>query len=73
LSNAIALQFDWEIFYSADAYVDLLNTFSGHIAMSQSQPDTLYSAIRDLIAQRPVPETARHWGAVLHIAKRLDL
>lgn len=71
-ANAVALQFDWETVYSAEAYIDLLNTFSGHIAMSPSQRDTLYSAIRERIAQRPIPEVARHWGAVLHIAQRLD-
>ncbi len=70
--NAVALQFDWEIRYSASAYIDLLNTFSGHIAMSPSQRKALYSAIRGRIAQRPVQDIARHWGAVLHVAQRLD-
>lgn len=71
-AHAIALQFHWEISYSADAYIDLLGTFSDHIAMSQSQRDTLYGAIRERIAQRPVPRITRHWGAVLHIAQRRD-
>jgi SAM-dependent methyltransferase len=67
-SNTVAVQFDWEIVYDTDAYVDLLNTFSGHIAMTPSQRETLYRAIHDRIAQRPVPEIARHWGVVLQTA-----
>jgi SAM-dependent methyltransferase len=71
-SNAVAMQFDWETVYSADAYIELLDTFSNHIAMTQTQRDTLYGAVRKLAAQRPSREIARHWGAVLHIAQRVD-
>lgn len=71
-ADAVALQFDWEVVYGQDAYIDLLNTFSGHVATTQEQRDTLYRAIRERIAQRAVPEIARHWAAVLHIARRLD-
>jgi SAM-dependent methyltransferase len=70
-ANAVALQFDWEVIYSTEAYIDLLNTFSGHIAMTPSQRETLYGAIRKRTAHRHVPQISRHWGAVLHIAQRL--
>lgn len=69
-SDAEAVQFDREVAYSADGYIDLLNTFSGHIAMSGDQRDTLYSAIRERITQRPGGRVNRHWGAVLHIAQK---
>ena len=36
--------FDWETVYDADGYVDLLNTFSGHIAMQQWQRDRVPAA-----------------------------
>ena len=63
-------QFDWETTHDADGYIDLLNTFSGHIAMEERQRERLYSEIRRRLAQRPDGQLRRHWGAVLHIAQR---
>jgi SAM-dependent methyltransferase len=63
--------FDWERVYDADGYVELLDTFSGHIAMEPWQREHLYGAIRTRLAQRSDGRLRRHWGAVLHIAKRL--
>ena len=71
-SGAVAVQFDWELAYSAEEYIDLLNTFSGHITMSGAQRDTLYGAIRHRIARRPSDRVNRHWGAVLHMAQKDD-
>jgi SAM-dependent methyltransferase len=65
-------QFDWEIRYSAQEYIALLDTFSGHIAMAQWQRDRLYGEIRRRLAERPDGLLRRHWGAALHVARRLD-
>jgi SAM-dependent methyltransferase len=65
-------QFDWETVYDADGYIDLLNTFSGHIAMEDWQRERLYGEIRRRLAQRPDGRLRRHWGGVLHIAQRHD-
>jgi SAM-dependent methyltransferase len=65
-------QFDWETVYDADGYIDLLNTFSGHIAMQEWQRERLYAEIRGRLAQRPDGRLRRHWGAVLHTARRRD-
>jgi SAM-dependent methyltransferase len=62
-------QFDWEMRYSAEEYIALLGTFSGHIAMAQWQRDRLYSEIRRRLAARPDSTLRRHWGAVLHVAR----
>lgn len=62
-------QWDWETTYDADAYIDLLNTFSGHIAMQGWQRDRLYREIRRRLALRPDGKLRRHWGGVLHIAR----
>ena len=40
------VQYDWEQVYDAEGYIDLLNTFSGHIAMEDWQRDRLYGEIR---------------------------
>ncbi len=65
-------RFRWEIAYDADAYIALLETFSGHIAMEPWQRDRLYGEIRRRVALRPPGLVRRGWGAVLHVARRSD-
>ena len=62
--------FDWETTYDADGYIDLLNTFSGHIAMAKWQRQRLYDEIRARLSARSGASLRRHWGAVLHVARR---
>jgi SAM-dependent methyltransferase len=64
--------FDWEQVYDAQGYIDLLDTFSGHIDMADWQRDRLYGEIRRRLALRPDGLLRRGWGAVLHIARRRD-
>ena len=66
------LQFDWEVVYDADSYLRLLDTFSGHIAMEAWQRERLYGEIRRRLSQRLDGRLRRHWGAVLHVARRTD-
>jgi SAM-dependent methyltransferase len=61
----------WETRYTADEYVALLNTFSGHIAMEDAKREHLYREIRKRIAARKDPRVRRHWYAILHVARRL--
>lgn len=61
-------RFSWEIVYDADAYIDLLNTFSGHITMEPWQRERLYGAIRQRLNNRPDRRLRRGWGAVLEVA-----
>jgi SAM-dependent methyltransferase len=68
--DVITRDFDWEISYTADEYLRLLDTFSGHIAMHPWQRDRLYPEIRRRLAQRPDGRLRRGWGAVLHVARR---
>ena len=64
--------FDWERIYDAEGYIELLNTFSGHLEMADWQRDRLYGEFRRRLALRPDGRLRRHWGAVLHIARRRD-
>jgi SAM-dependent methyltransferase len=68
--DAGARWFDWEVSYTAEDYIRLLDTFSGHIAMADWQRDRLYGEIRRRLALRPDGRLRRHWGAVLNIARR---
>jgi SAM-dependent methyltransferase len=64
--------FDWERRYGAEEYIDLLNTFSGHIVLNDWQRDRLHSEIRLRLGRRPDGMLRRHWGAALRIARRRD-
>lgn len=67
----------WERRYTADEYIALLDTFSGHIAMGEAKRARLYGEIRRRLAERadgtlrrhPV---RRHWLAILHVARRRE-
>lgn len=61
----------WETEYTADEYLALLSTFSGHIAMDAAKREYLYSEIRRRIEQRPDRSVRRHWSAILHVARRM--
>lgn len=71
-NEASAIHFDWEIAYTAEAYIDLLKTFSDHIALADWQRDRLFGEIRRRLAERPDGLFRRHWGAVLNMARRVD-
>ena len=62
--------FDWETSYHAEEYIRLLDTFSGHIAMEAWKRGRLYDEIRRRLAERRDGRVRRHWGAVLHVARR---
>ena len=64
--------FDWEVSYTAEEYIRLLNTFSGHIAMDAWKRDRLYGEIRRRLAERRDGRVRRQWGTVLHVARRRD-
>jgi SAM-dependent methyltransferase len=61
----------WETLYTADEYIALLNTFSGHITMETAKRAHLYREIRRRIGRRPDPRVRRHWLAILHVARRI--
>ena len=65
-------QFDWETVYAAAEYIDLISTFSGHIAMADWQRERLYSNVSAKLAERPDRTLRGHWGAALHIAHRRE-
>lgn len=60
----------WALRYSTDAYLDLLDTFSGHLAMESAKRAQLYAGIRRRLADRPGDEVTRHWVAVLTVGRR---
>jgi SAM-dependent methyltransferase len=63
-------RYRWETRYSADQYIALLETFSGHLAMEPSERAHLYAEIRERIGRRANPTVLRDWCATLHVARR---
>ena len=61
----------WEVTYSAQEYIDLLNTFSGHIAMEPEKREFLYRNVRERIEARTNPRVRRHWMAILNVARKV--
>jgi hypothetical protein len=68
---AAVRQYDWERVYPAEEYIELLSTFSGHLAMAEWKRRRLYGEIRRRLALRRDHSVRRHWGVVLHVARRL--
>jgi len=65
-------QYDWERVYPAEEYIELLSTFSGHLAMADWKRRRLYGEIRRRLAMRRDHSVRRHWGAVLQVARRRE-
>ena len=61
----------WERTYTAEEYIALLNTFSGHIALEPDKREYLYRNVRERINARADPLVRRHWLAILNLARKL--
>jgi SAM-dependent methyltransferase len=68
--DVVVRRYLWEKDYSADEYIALVSTFSGHIAMDNGKRERLYREIRERIGSRPVRQIRRHWYSILHVARR---
>jgi SAM-dependent methyltransferase len=62
----------WERSYTAEEYVSLLDTFSGHVSMDREKRAFLYDEIRRRIGARADGRVRRHWCAILHVARRSE-
>jgi len=62
----------WEVIYTAKEYIDLLNTFSGHIAMEPEKREFLYRHVRERIDALPGKCVRRHWLAILNAARKVS-
>jgi hypothetical protein len=69
-TDTVIRRFDWEVQYTAESYIRLLATFSSNLVMEPWQRDRLYGEIRRRLAPRPDGLVRRHWGAVLHVARK---
>ena len=68
-AHPIVHRYVWSRDYTAEQYLALLSTYSGHIAATPRQRETLFTAIRDLIAARPSATVRKHYLNTLQIAR----
>jgi SAM-dependent methyltransferase len=68
--NVQVKRYVWETHYTADEYIALLNTFSGHIATEPRAGERLYDEIRRRLARRSDQPLRRHWHVILHVARK---
>ena len=61
----------WLREYDADAYIDVLETYSGHRVIEPKQRERLYEDIRRRLSERPNGRLRKHYLNILHVAHRL--
>lgn len=54
--------------YTAESYIDVLNTYSGHIAMPEDHKQTLFAGVRRLIGDGMV---GKHHLFCLHVGRKV--
>jgi hypothetical protein len=68
--QVIVRRYVWDADYSADEYIDVLDTYSGHRAMEPAIRERLYGHIRRRIETRPGGRVTKTYLALLHVARR---
>jgi SAM-dependent methyltransferase len=58
----------WTVDYSAEQYIDVLNTYSGHIAMTPAMRERIFTGVRELMADRADKPIRKHYLSILHVA-----
>lgn len=69
--NVAARRYVWDVTYSADDYIAVLNTYSGHRTLDDETRESLLSRIHQRIASRPGRRARKTYLAMLNIAERI--
>ena len=69
--NIGARNYLWDVIYTADEYIAVLNTYSGHRALDKDTRERLLSRIHNRIESRPSREVRKTYLALLNVAERL--
>ena len=62
----------WDVVYTAQTYIDVLNTYSNHRALDDDTRERLFTRIRDRIEARPGGQVRKTYLAMLNVAERLQ-
>jgi SAM-dependent methyltransferase len=69
--NVDSRHYVWQVRYTADEYIAVLDTYSGHRAMPDDQRDRLYARIRNRIEREPEQAVTKSYLTTLNVAERL--
>jgi SAM-dependent methyltransferase len=61
----------WDVTYSPDEYITVLDTYSGHRSMEEPKRLELYERIRRRIEARPAQRVQKSYLAMLNVAHKL--
>jgi SAM-dependent methyltransferase len=64
-----ARRYVWDVTYTADEYIDVLSTYSGHRALDEERRNLLFERIRRRIAARPDCRVRKTYLALLNVAR----
>ncbi len=70
-ARAAVRRYLWDVTYSAEEYVGVLETYSGHRALDLELRERLYERIRRRIDARPGREVRKSYLALMTVARRL--
>jgi hypothetical protein len=68
--NVAARRYLWEEIYTADEYIGVLNTYSGHRALDDDTRKRLLARIHRRVKARPGRKVRKTYLAMLNIAER---
>jgi SAM-dependent methyltransferase len=68
--SAVVRRYIWDVIYTADEYIAVLDTYSGHRALEDDRRRRLYERIRRRAEARPEGKVRKTYLATLNVAKR---
>lgn len=69
--NVAARRYVWNVIYTADEYISVLNTYSGHRVLDDETRARLLSRIHKRIEARPGRQVRKTYLAMLNVAERI--
>ena len=70
--NVCARRYLWDVEYTADEYIEVLGTYSGHRALDDETRERLLARIRRRAEARPGGKVRKTYLAILNVAARRD-
>ena len=69
--NVADRRYLWDVVYTSQGYIDVLNTYSGHRALDGDTRERLLTRIRNRIEARSGGQVRKTYLAMLNVAERL--
>lgn len=70
--NVATRRYLWDVIYTADDYIAVLETYSGHRALDDATRERLLDRIRRRIESRPDHKVRKTYLAMLNVARRVE-